>query len=185
MRYQTFIRRVVCCLLLMMVGAFASALPEAGEPAPDFQLQAQTGSQVSLKDYKGKWLILFFFGDHSINEMDLAVRNLQRDLPEYSAFNTAVIGIGRTSPENNYAWAEKNGLTFPLLSDPDQAVAKAYGVPKEGASNSDRGIYEIIVAPDGKVRLPRIAINDLYNESTHLLACLQYFKDHAGHKDGR
>lgn len=69
-----------------------------------------------------------------------------------------------------------------MLADPDQAIAKAYGVPTEVASGSgDRGIYEVIVAPGGKVQLPRIAVNDIDGESTSLLACLQYFKEHYGH----
>jgi len=178
------IRRVVCFLILMAVSAFASSLLEPGDVAPIFQLQSQTGSKVSLKDYKGEWIILFFFGDHSSNELGLAARNLQRDLAKYNAFNATVIGIGSTTPESNRAWAEKEGLTFPLLSDPDQAIAKAYGVPAEVASSSgDQGIYEVIVAPGGKVQLPRIVTSDVESESAHLLACLQYF-EHPEHSDG-
>ncbi|RZU40180.1 peroxiredoxin family protein [Edaphobacter modestus] len=185
MTYSTLIRRVVCCSLLVAVSPFAFGLPEPGDAAPDFQLQSQTGSKVSLKDYKGEWIILFFFGDHSSDEIGLAARNLQRDLAKYNAFNASVIGIGRTTPESNRVWAEKNELTFTLLADPDQAIAKAYGVPAEVASSSgNQGIYEVIVAPGGKVQLPRIAVNNIDGESTSLLACLQYFKEHPGHTDG-
>ncbi len=117
--------------------------------------------------------------------MHLAVRNLQRDLAKYSAFNAAVIGIGSTSVESNQAWAEKDEITFPLLSDTDQAIAKAYGVPAAVTGTSgDREIYEVIVAPDGKVRLPVIVTSDIEDQSAHLLACLQYFKEHPGHTDG-
>jgi peroxiredoxin Q/BCP len=169
----------------MAVSTFASGLPEPGEVAPDFCLKSQSGSQVSLKEYKGEWVILFFFGEHSSEDVRLAASNFQRDLSKYSSANAVVVGIGRTSPENNEAWANKNGLTFPLLSDPDQTIANAYGVPISGSNSSGRGIYEVIVAPGGKVQLPRIATSDIEGESTHLLACLQYFKDHAGHTTGR
>jgi peroxiredoxin Q/BCP len=157
----------------MTVSAFASGLPEPGDVAPAFSLKSQTGSQVSLKGYKGDWVILFFFGDHSSEDVSLAARNLQRDLAKYNSYNASVIGIGPTSPESNHNWADKNGLTFPLLSDPDRAIAKAYGVQAGG------GIYEVFVAPSGKVQLSRIVTSDIDGESTHLLACLQYFKDHA------
>jgi thioredoxin-dependent peroxiredoxin len=181
MTYSTLIRRVVCCLLLVTVSALASGLPEPGDAAPDFQLQSQTGSKVSLKDYSGKWVILFFFRDHSSDEMGLVARNFQRDLAKFNAFDATIIGIGCTTPESNRIWAERDGLTFTLLADPDQAIAKAYGVPTEIASSSvNRGIYEVIVAPSGKVQLPRIAVNDIDGESTALLACLQYFKEHHG-----
>jgi peroxiredoxin Q/BCP len=163
----------------MIVRAFASGPPEPGDVAPAFSLKSQSGSQVSLKGYKGDWVIIFFFGDHSSEDVDLAARNLQRDLAKYNSYNASVIGIGRTSPESNHNWADKNGLTFPLLSDPDQAVARAYAVQADG------GIYEVIVAPSGKVQLPRIVTSDIDGESTHLLACLQYFKDHAEHAASR
>ena len=91
-----------------------------------------------------------------------------------------IVGIGGTSPESNRNWADKNGLTFTLLSDPDQKVAKAYAGQTDGSNSfGDTGIYEMVVAPDGRVKLPRIATNDFDGESGHLLACLQYFKDQA------
>ncbi|WP_213804071.1 redoxin domain-containing protein [Granulicella sp. dw_53] len=165
------IHRIVVCSLLMAVSPFAFGLPEPGDVAPAFSLKSQSGSPVSLKGYKGDWVILFFFGDHSSEDIGLIARELQRDLAKYSSYTASVIGIGRTSPESNQKWADENGLTFPLLSDPDQAIAKAYGVQADG------GIYEVIVAPSGKVQLPRIVVSNVDGESTHLLACLQYFKD--------
>jgi thioredoxin-dependent peroxiredoxin len=171
MTYPTLLHRVICCSLLMAVSTFASGLPEPGDLAPAFSLKSQIGSTVSLKGYKGDWVILFFFGDHSSEDVGLIARELQRDLAKYSSYNASVIGIGSTSPESNQKWADENGLTFPLLSDPDETITKTYGVQAGG------GIYEVIVAPSGKVQLPRIVASDIDGESTHLLACLQYFKD--------
>jgi peroxiredoxin Q/BCP len=149
-------------------------------------LASQSGSQVSLKGYKGSWVILFF-GDHSREDVRLLARSLQRDLAKYSSFNAVIVGIGVTSPESNHNWADMDGLTLPLLSDPDQAIAKAYGVPANGSnSTGDGGLYEVIVAPSGKVKLsPRIVTNDVDGESDHLIGCLQYFKDQASSTAGR
>src|ERR1700742_1712119 len=120
MAYSPFMRRVVCCALLLASSAFASDSLAPGDPAPDFNLTSQSRSQVSLKSYKGSWVILFFFGDHSGEDVRLEAQNFQRDLAKYDSFHAVILGIGRTSPESNRNWADKNGLTFPLLSDPDQ-----------------------------------------------------------------
>ena len=181
------IRRAACFALVIAASAFASNLPGPGDPAPDFSLTSQSGSQVSLQGYKGRWVILFFFGDHSSEDVRLLACNLQRDLAKYRSFNAVIAGIGVTSPESNHNWADKNGLTFPLLSDPDQVIAKAYGVQADGSnSTGDGGLYEIIVASSGKLKLsPRIVTNDFDGESDHLLGCLQYFKDQATSTAGR
>ena len=173
MAYPTLMRRVVYCSLLLATSAFASDSLAPGDPAPDFNLTSQSGSQISLKNFKGSWVILFFFGDHSANDVRLEAQHFQRDLAKYDSFHAVIVGIGRTSPESNRNWADKNGLTFTLLSDPDQKIAKAY------AALADGGIYETIVAPSGKVKLPRIVTYDFDGESDHLLACLQHFKDQA------
>jgi peroxiredoxin Q/BCP len=181
MAHLRLIRRAACFALFIAASAFASNLPGPGDPAPDFSLTSQSGSQVSLKDYQGRWVILFFFGDHSSEDVRLLARSLQRDLAKYSSFNAVIVGIGVTSPESNHNWADKDGLNFPLLSDPDQVIAKAYGFNAAGSnSTGDGGLYEFIVAPSGKMKLsPRIVTNDVDGESYHLLACLQYFKDQA------
>jgi thioredoxin-dependent peroxiredoxin len=178
MTYLTLMRRIVCCSLLFGASAFAADSLAPRDPAPDFNLTSQSGSQVSLKSYKGSWVILFFFGDHSSEDVRLEARNLQKDLAKFDSYHAVVVGIGRTSPESNRIWADKDGLTFTLLSDLDQTTAKAYAVPADGSKSAgDGGIYEMIVTPDGRVKLPRIVTNDVDEESNHLLACLQYFKD--------
>lgn len=187
MAHLSLVRRAACFALFIAAGASASNLPGPGDPAPDFSLTSQFGSQVSLKGYKGNWVILFFFGDHSSEDVRILARRLQRDLAKYSSFNAVIVGIGVTSPESNHNWADKDGLTFPLLSDPDQVIAKAYGVQADGSNSTrDGGLYEVIVAPNGKVKLsPRLVMNDVDGESYHLLACLQYFKDQAASTAGR
>jgi thioredoxin-dependent peroxiredoxin len=141
-------------------------LPNYFHAAPDFQLQSQTGSKVSLKDYKEERVILFFLGDHSSDEIGLAAAILQRDLAKFNAFSASAIGISRTTSESNSVWAEKNGFTFTLLADPDQAIAKAYGVPVEVASSSGN--------PEStKSSWPRVANSD-YPELPATICWQQY-----------
>lgn len=178
MNCSKLLRHVLSCTLFLGTGAAASDVPEPGSPAPDFTLVSQAGAKVSLKTYKGSWVILFFFGDHSTADVDLYAHNFERDASKYSSFHAVTIGIGRTSAESDSTWAKKVGISFPLLSDPDQKVSASYGVPAEGSNGlSDGGIYQVIIAPDGTVSLPGIVTNDVDGASTHALACLQYFKD--------
>lgn len=172
------LRSVLSCTLPFATGAGAYNMPEPGVPAPEFSLLSQAGTRVSLKAYKGSWVILFFFGDHSTPDLDLYAHNFERDMAKYASYHAVVIGGGGTSPESDSMWAKKIGVSFPLLSDPDQKVAAAYGVPADGSNGlSDGGIYHVIIAPDGTVRLPGIVTNDVDGSSTHMLACLEYFKD--------
>lgn len=166
--------RALCCLVLLTATAFAASLPSVGDAAPDFELLSQSGSKVSLKSYKGQWVILLFAGDHTGKNVGLLIHNLERDAAKFSSANAAIIGIARTTYESNQAWAEQAGISFPILSDPDGITAKLYGA----SDSSDGFVYEVVIAPDGKVQLPRITTSDFDGESDHLLACLQYFRQH-------
>ena len=169
---------VLLCTLSLGAGAVAADLPETGSPAPDFNLVSQDGTKVSLAAYKGSWIVLFFFGDHSTPEIDLYAHNLARDAAQYSSSNAAVIGIGRTSRDSDRTWAKKVGVSFPLLSDPDQKIAGAYGVPAGGSNGlSNGGIYQVIIAPDGIVRLSGIVTNDVDDASMHALASVRYLQE--------
>ena len=169
---------VLSCTLLFAAGADASDMPETGSPAPAFELLSQAGSKVSLRAYKGSWIVLFFFGDHSTPDVDLYAHNLVRDAAQYSSSHAAVIGIGRTTSESDRLWAQKIGISFPLLSDPDQKIAEAYGVPAGGSNGlSDGGLYQVIIAPDGTVRLSGIVTNDVDDASMHALASLRYLQE--------
>ena len=171
-------RYVLSCTLLLATSAEASGMPEPGSPAPDFNLISQAGTKVSLKAYKGSWIVLFFFGDHSSPDVDLYAHNLERDSAKYASYHAVTIGIGRTSSESDKTWAKKTGISFPLLSDSDQKVSGSYGVPADGSNGlSNGGIYQVIIAPDGTVRLTAIVTNGLDDASMHALACLQYEQD--------
>ena len=170
---RPFLYRGALYAVLCSTGAFA-AVPDPGSPAPEFRLPSQSNGLTSLKAYKGRWVVLFFFGNHSSPEMSLYTHNLERDSPKYAALHAQIIGIGRTSPEDNRKWAREEKISFPLLSDTDQKIAAAYGVPHDASNSASDGIYEVIIDPTGTVRLPGVVTNDVDGQSEHLQACLQY-----------
>ncbi len=98
-----------------------------GDPAPDFALPDQTGNTVRLEDFRGKRLLLYFYPramTPGCTTQSCAVRDA---LPDLAARNTAALGVSPDLPDRQKRFAEKHGLGFPLLSDPDFKTAQAYG----------------------------------------------------------
>src|SRR5262244_3721765 len=81
--------------------AFAGATPEAGSMAPDFSLPSQDGSQVSLKDFHGKWVVLYFYPKDMTKGCTIEAHNFQRDLDKYKAINTVILGVSVDSVDSH------------------------------------------------------------------------------------
>jgi peroxiredoxin len=117
----------------------------AGTPAPDFNLSADSGEQVSLADFRGKPLVLVFYpADNSpVCSSQLALYN--QALPLFQEQNARLVGISVDDPGSHQAFAEKLNLSFPLLADvaPLGAVARAYGVFDQQAGTSGRALFVI------------------------------------------
>jgi peroxiredoxin Q/BCP len=101
---------------------------KAGDPSPDFELLDQHGNTVKLADYRGHKLLVYFYpkaDTPGCTAQSCQVRDSTEDLKE---LDLAVVGISPDPPSEQLAFDEKYTLGFPLLSDPDHAVAEAYGV---------------------------------------------------------
>jgi len=104
---------------------------EAGTKAPDFTLEDSEGNKVSLKDFKGKKVVLYFYprdNTPGCTRQALAFKNLYED---FKAKDVVVIGISKDSTASHVKFAQKNGLPFILLSDPETEVIQKYGVWQE------------------------------------------------------
>ena len=73
--------------------AFAAAVPAVGSKAPDFKLPSQEGAQVSLGDFKGKWVVLYFYPKDFTQGCTIEAHNFQEDQPKYTALNAAIVGV--------------------------------------------------------------------------------------------
>ena len=129
----------------------AGDLPEAGTMAPDFQLTTNEGNQASLKNYRGKWVVLYFYPKDFTSGCTLEAHNFQRDLAKYAAMNAVILGVSVDTAESHQSFCAKEGLNFKLLSDPDAKVSAAYGSVMEynGAKLSARNTF--VIDPTGKV----------------------------------
>ncbi len=99
----------------------------AGDTAPDFTLLDQDGSPVSLHDFRGRDVIVYFYPAAMTPGCTTQACDFRDSLSSLTAAGYVVLGVSRDAPEMLRAFRERDGLTFTLLSDPDHAVHQAYG----------------------------------------------------------
>ena len=104
---------------------------KTGDKAPEFTLSDQNGRQVSLSDFKGKRVVLYFYPKDSTPGCTRQACAYGMGMREFAERNAAVIGISKDSVASHGKFAEKYSLPFPILSDPDHAVIEAYGCWQE------------------------------------------------------
>ena len=134
------------------IGAWAADTVQAGAVAPNFTLPSQEDKPVSLTDYKGKWVVLYFYPKDQTKGCTLEAHGFQRDIARYDALNAVVLGVSVDTVADHKTWCSKDTFSFKLLADPDHKVVDAYGVPlmtyKE-MKFANRQTF--LISPNGKV----------------------------------
>ncbi len=141
---------LACAMAVSPTGA-ATDQPAVGTAAPDFSLTSNEGKQTSLKDYRGQWVVLYFYPKDFTSGCTIEAHNFQRDLAKYEKMNAVILGISVDTAESHKEFCAKEGLSFKLLSDTDAKVSTQYGSIMEykGAKLSARNTF--IIDPAGKV----------------------------------
>lgn len=101
-----------------------------GEKAPDFTLQNQDGKNVTLSQYKGKNIVLYFYPKDMTPGCTTQACDFRDEYSEFEKLNTVVLGVSPDPIERHQKFIEKHGLPFPLLADTENEVAKLYDVWK-------------------------------------------------------
>jgi peroxiredoxin Q/BCP len=115
-------------VLLVAVGmSAADTAPQVGQAAPDFTLPSQDGSRVSLHDFKGRWVVLYFYPKDGTHGCTIEAHNFQRDLAKYQQNGAVIVGVSVDSTSSHQEFCAKQGLTFKLLADTEKAVSRQYG----------------------------------------------------------
>jgi thioredoxin-dependent peroxiredoxin len=137
--------------LAYLQGAEPQKQPAVGTAAPDFSLTSGDGSQVSLKDYKGKWVVLYFYPKDFTSGCTLEAKNFERDLANYQNAQAIILGVSVDSAQSHKDFCAKEGLNFKLLADPDAKVSTEYGSVMEyqGAKMAARNTF--LINPKGEV----------------------------------
>ena len=134
--------------MLPFVAARAAEVPQEGQAAPAFSLPSQEGSNVSLKDFHGQWVVLYFYPKDMTQGCTIEAHNFQQDLPKYTQKKAAIVGVSVDSTDSHKEFCTKESLTFKLLSDSDKKMVDQYGSlnPRGMASRNT-----FLIDPTGKV----------------------------------
>lgn len=125
-------RRLACLLTLMLTCAWVipalAATPQVGETAPTFRLQDQNAHWRSPADYRGHWLVLYFYPKDFTPGCTTEVCTFRDDIARLRQAGADVVGVSLDDVKSHAEFAEKYHVPFPLLSDAERTVATAYGV---------------------------------------------------------
>ena len=129
---------------------------EAGQPAPDFSLQADDGSTVSLSGLAGQTVALYFYPKDDTSGCTAQACEFRDMQADYDAAGVRVIGVSPDPLTSHVKFRDKHGLPFTLLSDPDHAAAEAYGVwvQKSMYGKTYMGVERstFVIGPDGTLQ---------------------------------
>jgi peroxiredoxin Q/BCP len=104
---------------------------EAGKPAPEFSLDSTTGRTMSLKDLRGKKVVLYFYPKDDTPGCTKEACNFRDSFAEFEKAGAVILGVSPDDVSSHHEFKNKFNLPFPLLADPNHAVAEAYDVWKE------------------------------------------------------
>jgi peroxiredoxin Q/BCP len=176
---ENLILRIILFALVILIIAFlvprlfsaSRAVPGVGKDAPEFSLKSQNGDMVSLKDYYGGWIVLYFYPKDQTPGCTREAHNFQVDQSKYAERHVIVLGVSVDDVDSHKKFCAKEGLNFKLLADTDGRVSKAYG------SLTNLGIVKLaarhtfIIDPNGKIARSYTSV-DPARHSQEILAAL-------------
>jgi peroxiredoxin Q/BCP len=167
------VKKIFCVLVVFFCFSahhtIAADVPQAGIVAPTFTLPNQNGQEVSLSDYHGKWIVLYFYPKDFTHGCSIEAHNFQADAAKYSVKNTVIIGVSVDSIESHKSFCTKEGLNFKLLSDTKHMVSEAYGSTMERGEDILSARNSFIIDPIGIVRKTYIAVSPAGHSSEVLV----------------
>ena len=165
---------IVSLLAVMLVStAFGGSVPSAGSNAPDFTLNSQDGNPITLSQFRGKWVVLYFYPRDMTKGCTIEAHNFQRDQPKFQAANAVVLGVSVDDTKSHQEFCTKEGLTFKLLSDTDHKVSEEYGSLTNMGLVKYSKRYTFIISPEGKIVQVYTDVDaDINQHSEQVLAAL-------------
>jgi peroxiredoxin Q/BCP len=150
--------RIVLILLVVIVVVLLvprllshSVTPSVGTEAPPFTLPSQEGTPVSLSDFRGKWVVLYFYPKDQTPGCTREAHNFQADQSKYAERQAVILGVSVDSVDSHKKFCAKEGLNFKLLADTAHTVTKAYGSLNNLGVAKFASRHTFLIDPNGKI----------------------------------
>jgi len=132
-----------------------TTMPNPGDEAPGFCLPDQDGNDVCLEEFRGQWVVLYFYPKDNTPGCTKEACAFTERLADFKGMDAVVLGVSKDSPESHRKFAGKHDLEFPLLSDTEHEAIELYGAwqPKKMMGREFMGSVRctFIIDPEGKV----------------------------------
>jgi len=162
---------MIIFLIPRLFSGSRSAAPALGSPAPDFTLPSQEGASVTLRDYRGKWVVLYFYPKDQTPGCTREAHNFQVDHSKYAQRNAVVLGVSVDTVDSHRKFCAKEGLDFKLLADKDGSVSSSYGSLTNLGIVKFAARHSFLIDPSGKVAKAYASV-DPVRHSEEVLAAL-------------
>ena len=150
-KYAFLLAFAMVALLACNRVSAVNEIPAVGSAAPAFTLTNNEGKQVSLSDFKGKWVVLYFYPKDFTQGCTIEARNFQRDIAKYEAAKAVVLGVSVDTADSHKEFCAKEGLNFKLLADTEAKTSTEYGSVMEYQGNKLSARNTFIIDPTGKI----------------------------------
>lgn len=165
--------KLTLSLLFAAALMMAADVPAEGTKAPDFTLQSQEGKTVSLHDFAGKWVVLYFYPKDMTQGCTIEARNFQRDLAQYDQKNAVILGVSEDTVNSHQEFCTKESLTFKLLADDKHEVAPKYGSLGDYNGMKIAARNTFLIDPKGMIRKVYVKVNPMPHSGEVLSALSQ------------
>jgi peroxiredoxin Q/BCP len=154
-------------------------MPAVGAMAPDFTLNSQENTPVSLHDFKGKWVVLYFYPKDQTPGCTIEAHGFTRDQDQYTKKNAVILGVSVDSVDSHKEFCAKDGINFKLLSDTGTEVVSKYGSLNQinGTTRAARNTF--LIDPTGKIVKVYVKVNPTQH-SEEVLAALDELQKTGG-----
>ena len=155
------------------------AMPSVGSMAPDFTLNSQENTPISLHDFKGKWVVLYFYPKDQTPGCTIEAHGFTRDQDQYLKKNAVVLGVSVDTVDSHKEFCAKDGINFKLLSDTSYEVVSKYGSLNQmnGTTRAARNTF--LIDPTGKIAKVYVKVNPTPH-SEEVLAALDEIQKSGG-----
>jgi peroxiredoxin Q/BCP len=162
---------VVSAIPLFRARAADEPMPAVGQDAPTFTLPSQDGTPISLEQYRGKWVVLYFYPKDMTTGCTIEAHKFQDALPQFDAKNAVILGVSVDTVDSHKQFCTKDSLTFHLLADPEHKVVSEYGSLGAFGPMTIANRNTFLIDPQGKIAKVWVKVTPA-NAASEVLAAL-------------